>query len=130
MSASPIEMPGRSFPVLSLAEAPLPNAGGERRQRNSYGDALAALAQVVALSPVLPASATVVVRSFAPLAPRLELHLESLEDVEAFGQFFDAYVTSAPVGGAADDRVKAIAEGEFLGVPFEAWALSAPAVAS
>ncbi|MFD5697514.1 hypothetical protein [Streptomyces lasiicapitis] len=91
---------------------------------------MSALEQIISVSPVLPYATSVTVPGFAPGSPRLTLHCDSAEDVEAFGRFFDAYVTSRPHTDEPGSHIYTSAEGEFLGVPFTAWVLTIPAVAA
>lgn len=100
---------------------------GPSSQLRSYMAAVSALEHLLSTSPAMPDTVDVRVYSFAPTSPSLHLHCASVADVEAIGRHFDAVVTSHP-HRTEPDRVHTSAEGEFRGVPFTAWILSAPAV--
>lgn len=99
-------------------------------QLRSYMTAVSALEHMLSTSPVLPDSVDVRVYSFAPASPSLHLHCDSVADVEAIGRHFKAAVTSHPHSNDPSGRIYTSAVGEFLGVPFTAWILAAPAVAA
>lgn len=131
MSTNPSGLPGPSFPVLTLPEAPLPDAAaGPSVQLRSYMAAVSALEHMLSTAPVLPGSVEVRVYGFAPGRPSLHLHCDSVADVEAFGRHFGAYVTSRPHRDEPGSDVYTSAVGEFRGVPFTAWMLTAAQVAA
>ncbi|MEU6229945.1 hypothetical protein [Streptomyces sp. NPDC047042] len=103
---------------------------GPSAQLRSYMAAVSALEHMLSTSPAMPDTVDVRVYSFAPASPSLHLHCDSVADVEAFGQHFGANVTSRPHRNDPDSRIYTSAVGEFLGVPFTAWILTAPAVAA
>ncbi|MFM9566158.1 hypothetical protein [Streptomyces turgidiscabies] len=103
---------------------------GPSTQLRSYMAAVSALEHMLSTSPAMPDTVDVRVYSFAPGSPSLHLHCDSVADVEAIGQHFDAAVTSHPHSNDPGGRIYTSAEGEFLGVPFTAWILTAPAVAA
>jgi hypothetical protein len=92
--------------------------------------AVSALEHMLSSAPVLPGSVEVRVYPFAPNSPSLKLLCNSVADVESFGGHFDAYVTSRPHRDEPGSDIYTSAVGEFLGVPFTAWVLTAPAVAA
>lgn len=98
-------------------------------QLRSYMLAVSALEHMLSTSPVLPSTVDVRAYSFAPSSPSLHLHCDSIADVEAIGRHFDACVTSRPHRDEPGSDVYTSAVGEFHGVPFTAWILTAPAVA-
>jgi hypothetical protein len=139
MSASPIEMPGRSFPVLSLAEAPLPDAvPAQVPSRTARFMAAYAVAEhVTAVSAVEPQEVKAAAHSDWGYVPgtfewRIGVHvqLDSVEEVRHFADVFDVAVVERDHGGG---RSFWFADGVMDEVPFRAWVLAdaeVPAVSS
>jgi hypothetical protein len=137
MSASPIELPGRSFPVLSLAEAPLPDAlpAVVPSRTARFMAAYAVAEHVTAASPVAPWSTSVAMHEDWGYVPGSfeyrvgpQLHFGSAGEVRRFAEALGLVVVDEPRGR---DQAYVFADGVMDEVPFRAWTLAkSPAVAS